>query len=144
MTIVKAYWHDNNTNFGDMLTPVIIKSISGSTPESAKFREKDKFLVCGSIIEATADGDQTWGSGALFPKQILGHKANYTCCMARRYLSRDFIEPILWFEVDNQVDAINDSLDKWAESTPPDYETLLSLCPFNTRNITSTDELIRI
>lgn len=90
---MKVYWHGSpeKPNFGDAITPFIFRSISGQDPERADFSDKDKILCCGSIIEATKDGDMVWGSGAIIPEQIINHPAKYICHMARGYLSRDLI-----------------------------------------------------
>lgn len=64
-----AYWHKTR-NFGDTLTPIILKWITGETTLFAGRTEKGKLLAVGSIIYAMAENDVVWGTGAIGPDPI--------------------------------------------------------------------------
>lgn len=64
-----AYWHKTR-NFGDTLTPIILKWITGETTLFASRNEKGKILAVGSIIYAMAENDVVWGTGAIGPDPI--------------------------------------------------------------------------
>lgn len=64
-----AYWHKTR-NFGDTLTPIILKWITGETTLFASKNETGKTLAVGSIIYAIAENDVVWGTGAIGPEEI--------------------------------------------------------------------------
>jgi pyruvyltransferase len=72
--MIPAFWYLSN-NFGDALTPYIIRKISGKMPVWVEpTAEMDKYLVTGSILNVEAKNTIIWGCGvaesyAEFPKR---------------------------------------------------------------------------
>ncbi len=66
-TLIKAYWHgfESGPNFGDHLTPILIKSITGEDAIYAKINDTHKLLCVGSIVEGARTGDVVWGAGSI-------------------------------------------------------------------------------
>jgi pyruvyltransferase len=64
MKKIKAYWYKNENNFGDMLTPWLIKHIAGA---EAEFDERDsdeqKHVTAGSILDNHIKNSIVWGTG---------------------------------------------------------------------------------
>jgi len=62
-----AYW-DNNSNFGDKLTPWLINKINGQYPIYCSLNKNiDKYLVTGSILTARNHNyNMVWGCGIAF------------------------------------------------------------------------------
>ena len=72
---MKAYWYTENHksdygNVGDMLTPIIIKHLTGERPEWVEHTTPGKILAVGSLIEFIQDDDEIWGSGLIQPMPI--------------------------------------------------------------------------
>ena len=87
---IKAYWHGlPNSNFGDMLTPIIIKAISGMEAQFTDWQEPSKILSIGSILSIAQKGDTVWGSGVLHPGQITSDTKDINFKMVRGPLTRD-------------------------------------------------------
>jgi pyruvyltransferase len=64
---MKAYWWPAK-NFGDTLTPVILKHFfSEEKIELANRGEAGKILAVGSIVHLAVKGDTVWGSGSNRP-----------------------------------------------------------------------------
>ena len=61
---MKAFWFNNENNFGDNLTPWLIEKISGQSPEFSS-GESSGFvhMACGSILNIPVEGSVVWGSG---------------------------------------------------------------------------------
>lgn len=55
------YWKAKN--FGDTLTPIIVKHFIGVDCEYVDRKEDNKFVSVGSIIHCVKDGDVVWGTG---------------------------------------------------------------------------------
>lgn len=64
MKKIKAYWYRNENNFGDILTPWLIKHIAGA---EAEFVERDsddqKYVTAGSILDNDIKNSIVWGTG---------------------------------------------------------------------------------
>jgi pyruvyltransferase len=74
MKTLTAYWYNKPWknpwvgNVGDILTPIILKSLLGR--EIIHSTSPGKILACGSIVEFVDNGDIVWGSGIISPKTI--------------------------------------------------------------------------
>ncbi|MDD5068070.1 MAG: polysaccharide pyruvyl transferase family protein [Candidatus Pacebacteria bacterium] len=65
--MIKAYWWPAK-NFGDMLTPVILKHFFPNEQIKISERgERGKLLAVGSIVHLALSGDVVWGSGSNRP-----------------------------------------------------------------------------
>lgn len=64
MKTLKAYWYRNENNFGDILTPWLIRHIAGA---EAEFSERDsndqKYVTAGSILDNHIKNSIVWGTG---------------------------------------------------------------------------------
>jgi pyruvyltransferase len=62
--MIKVYWHNKERNFGDMLSPIILKGL-GIDCEFADKNIDGKLLAVGSIFYAARRNDIVWGSGLI-------------------------------------------------------------------------------
>lgn len=63
---IRAYWcnEKEENNFGDMITPYLIKKVTGVTPIFVnQFCPKKFYLMTGSIISRSNNNAVVWGSG---------------------------------------------------------------------------------
>ena len=67
-----AWWcdtGDTRTNFGDALTPIMIKFLSGRDPVQSRrifnIANKPVYTVCGSILDIVKKGDSLYGDPGL-------------------------------------------------------------------------------
>ena len=67
---IPAYWWTAEPNFGDMLSAVIVRHMSGGDPVRVSKSYTGKVLAVGSIIHRAASGDCVWGSGAISGEAI--------------------------------------------------------------------------
>lgn len=68
--IIRAYWHEmsNLRNFGDMITPYLIKKISNKNAYFAnEYCVKDYFICAGSVLEKSSKNAIIWGAGIMDP-----------------------------------------------------------------------------
>jgi hypothetical protein len=65
---MKAYWWRNQRNFGDALTPILLREFAGVTAQWTK-KEQAEILVCGSVLQGlpTDWSGTVLGSGRLRP-----------------------------------------------------------------------------
>ncbi len=89
---MKSYWYTDPAwrdygNFGDIITPEIIKFLTGETPVNNSNKISGKFLSCGSVIEFINDNDIVWGSGLIEPME-LKKKNNVNFCCIRGHITR--------------------------------------------------------
>lgn len=64
MKKIKAYWYKNENNFGDILTPWLIKHIAGAEAEFVEHdSEEQKCVVTGSILNNDIANSVIWGTG---------------------------------------------------------------------------------
>ena len=78
----KGNWTDEVGNIGDIITPHIIKHLTGIMPERCGEKVSGKLLSCGSVIEFLEDNDVVWGAGLIKPMP-LDKKKNVTFLMVR-------------------------------------------------------------
>ena len=64
---MKVYWQQEN-NFGDKLTPYILKKLFNIDSEFSN--DSNKLLAVGSILHHAVAGDTIWGSGIISPKHL--------------------------------------------------------------------------
>ncbi len=64
----KGEWDDIEGNVGDLLTPIVVKYLSGEEVEFSL--DAGKLLAIGSIIEFIDHGDTVFGSGLIRPKPL--------------------------------------------------------------------------
>ncbi len=94
---VKAHWH-NCTNFGDALTPYLIKKISGQDVEYVEVNsEPPPFMVTGSILGCNTFCGIVWGAGCAFESDLNPDLFNfpfldYQIIATRGLLSKELVE----------------------------------------------------
>ncbi len=59
------YWWAGETNFGDILSPVITAYVSGMSPRPVHSRRHGKVVAVGSVLFAARPGDVVWGAGSV-------------------------------------------------------------------------------
>jgi pyruvyltransferase len=97
MTPVKACWHVC-TNFGDALTPYLIKKISGQDAEFATHNSDPSLvMVTGSILSHNITCGVIWGTGCAFesdldPSHFTGPSENFRIIATRGKLSKTMVE----------------------------------------------------
>lgn len=64
---IKAYWQQED-NFGDKLTPFLLKELFGIECEFSD--GKNKLLAVGSVLHHAKEGDVIWGSGLISPTHL--------------------------------------------------------------------------
>lgn len=69
MKTIPTYWYTGERNFGDMLTPIILKGL-GIPFKPARRGARSKLLAVGSIIYAARDRDVLWGTGTMRDKDF--------------------------------------------------------------------------
>jgi len=62
--MIKAYWFQF-PNFGDMLTPVIVKHFTGQEVKLAKIDSCGKLVAVGSLLGVVRENDIIWGTGSI-------------------------------------------------------------------------------
>lgn len=63
---ISMFWWDDRKyggNFGDAVSPMIVKAISGKKIHKVRDAGVSRLLACGSIIKWARPGDSIWGSG---------------------------------------------------------------------------------
>lgn len=60
---IRAYWWNDANNFGDMLTPFLLKEMTGEDVEHVGQDSCNKIVAVGSILDAVRNGDLVWGTG---------------------------------------------------------------------------------
>jgi len=68
--MIRAWWHRQrktkyHSNWGDILTPAVVRGFTGSLPERSRL--EGKYLIVGSILRTVRAGDIVWGAGMLDP-----------------------------------------------------------------------------
>lgn len=73
---IPAYWFPNS-NFGDNLTPYIIRGMTGLTPALMDMNHPGlKYMVTGSIMAVPVVNASVWGCGIAFKNQPIPFKAH--------------------------------------------------------------------
>lgn len=76
MGAMRTHWNPAATNFGDVLTPVILRHL-GHTLERVDRGEHGKVLAVGSILNALRPGDTVWGTGVQHDRRYDGSRATF-------------------------------------------------------------------
>jgi len=90
--IIKAWWPKGPTpgNFGDILTPLIIKELYGyNTIWTSRPFNSEALIGIGSILNKAENNTVVWGSGSMRTTDPIKADANYLCVRGRR--TRDLI-----------------------------------------------------
>lgn len=82
----KLYW-SGGANFGDALSPVLYKLITGFEPISVNEHQSPKHVAIGSILNHAKPGDTVWGSGLAWRYDKVSQGINIKA--VRGPLSRD-------------------------------------------------------
>lgn len=61
---VSLHYFDDEPNFGDLISPVIVDALLDDSVERVSEAEQ-KLSAVGSVITSLADGTQVWGSGVM-------------------------------------------------------------------------------
>lgn len=62
---LRMYWFSGFANIGDVISPLIVGALSGTTIVQADKRDHPKLLAVGSIMQYARAGDVVWGSGCI-------------------------------------------------------------------------------
>jgi pyruvyltransferase len=84
------YWFRGTTNFGDLISPVILAAIFDVEPVWVSKKYRPKVLGAGSILAAAKAGDVVWGSGLLAPEPFNGRGVRFLAVRGPR--TRSLIE----------------------------------------------------
>lgn len=77
--MIRLYWYNKKPNFGDELSPVICKMLSGQEIEYTESFESCDILAIGSILEHVKDSSfqgYVWGSGFISGASDVGPLSN--------------------------------------------------------------------
>mgnify|MGYP001055320894 CR=1 FL=1 len=77
-------------NFGDVITPHIVRKLSGMEPVLVLDRG-GRYLCSGSILPALKKGDIVWGSGVVIPDNLESVPDGVKFCAVRGPLTRDLL-----------------------------------------------------
>ncbi len=85
-----AYWVKNN-NFGDVLTPLIIRHLSGRDPVWVELdAPAEHFFVVGSMLHLATSKTTAWGTGIINWREETVPDPNAKLAMARGPLAYSF------------------------------------------------------
>ena len=93
MTTIKTFYHKEDNNLGDVLTPIILHWITKGVPvQHVSPKQKGKLLAAGSIIpNKLCENDIVWGSGSLRENHFTLPKGSKVYAV-RGKLTRNLIE----------------------------------------------------
>lgn len=86
----RAYWFRGTSNFGDQLSPHVLRWVTGVKPIWVPPTYSGKVLATGSILEAAAEDDVVWGSG-LIRSRVFRPPRDVTFLAVRGPLTRAMI-----------------------------------------------------
>jgi len=91
-TIPVQWWRDKEweTNFGDIVSPIVIEKLSGKKVVHASKVAGNKIVAGGSILNHACAGDYMWGTGAHYANQVC--KSGVNICAVRGPLTKKIIE----------------------------------------------------
>lgn len=95
-TTIDCYWwagvveKENEQNFGDIITPYIVRELSGMEPVNVLDRG-GRYLCSGSILPDLREGDTVWGSGVVRPVDLKRVPSGVKFCAVRGPLTRDLL-----------------------------------------------------
>jgi hypothetical protein len=75
---VSLHYFDDEPNFGDLISPVIVDALLDDSVERVSEAEQ-KLSAVGSVITSLADGTQVWGSGVM-TKEMPSDKLSFMRC----------------------------------------------------------------
>lgn len=67
--MIKAFWHQSD-NFGDKLTPYILKKLGVPFEYTAQQVSEEHYIMCGSILTACNSHSIIWGAGIAQPYDL--------------------------------------------------------------------------
>lgn len=73
---MRTYWDPDTKNFGDVLTPVILRHL-GHDLERVDRGEHGKVLAIGSVMNALRPGDVVWGTGVQHDRRYQAPTATF-------------------------------------------------------------------
>lgn len=73
---MRAYWNPDTKNFGDVLTPIILRHL-GHEPGCVDRTARRKVLAVGSIMNALRPGDTVWGTGVQHDRRYTATTATF-------------------------------------------------------------------
>lgn len=73
---MRTYWDPTTKNFGDTLTPVILRHL-GFDLERVARDERGKVLAVGSVMNALRPGDVVWGTGVQHDRRFATRAATF-------------------------------------------------------------------
>jgi pyruvyltransferase len=90
-----CYWwghgkEKGQQNFGDIITPHLVRKLSGSEPISV-LDKGGRHLCCGSILPDLKEGDIVWGSGVYAPEVLKTVPEGVRFCAVRGPLTRKLL-----------------------------------------------------
>lgn len=68
---MKLYYCKSIDNFGDNISPFIIRSMLGKSMPFTSYITRGKLLAVGSILKALRENDTVWGTGAMYDEPII-------------------------------------------------------------------------
>jgi len=80
----------NQQNFGDIITPHIVRKLSGLEPVNVLDRG-GRYLCSGSILPDLKENDIVWGSGVVQPRDLKRIPNGVKFCAVRGPLTRDLL-----------------------------------------------------
>ncbi len=93
---INMYWFAGEENIGDVISPLIVSSLSGREVAQADKRDHPKLLAVGSIMQYARAGDVVWGSGCISNEARLKSSRIKVCAVrgprTRAYLLRHGVE----------------------------------------------------
>lgn len=91
--MIKAYWCKSK-NFGDTLTPIIIKHFTGQEAELIDVESWGKLIAVGSLLGVVRQNDIIWGTGSIeaMEKGAIKQPIGSTFLAVRGPLTREIID----------------------------------------------------
>lgn len=81
---VPTFWFTSRPNFGDILSPVILRETWGIEPVRVSSRFSGKALGAGSILHHAVRGDVVWGSGLIQAQRFDGRGISFAAVRGPR------------------------------------------------------------
>lgn len=80
---IKAYWYENNHNFGDILNPLFIQKLSDKkaiwiNPDLYHYKN---YLIIGSILDRANSNSVIWGAGFISKEAKCSEKPSKVCAV---------------------------------------------------------------
>lgn len=88
---MKLYYCKTINNFGDELSPIIVKNMANRLFPFTSYITRGKLLAVGSILKALRPNDTVWGTGAMYDEPIKP-PPNVKWLAVRGPLTRNLIE----------------------------------------------------